>query len=65
MSPTGQAGYRDDIDAVRPAVGRLLARKNHEERGRLLHHVSESIGEVGPFLLRKLDFASSEKLSET
>ena len=50
-----QVGYRDDVDAVRPAVGRLLARKNHEERGRPLYHVNEAIEEVEPFSLRKLD----------
>lgn len=50
-----QTGYRDDVDAVRPAVGRLLARKNHEERERPLYHVSKAIEEVGPFLLGKLD----------
>lgn len=42
----GQTGYRDDVDAVRSAVGRLLTRKNHEERGRSLFGVVNARGEL-------------------
>lgn len=46
FSLRGQAGYRDDVDAVRSAIGRLLAREHHKERGSSLFGIVNTRGEL-------------------